>query len=928
MKVLSLLVTLWVNGAIAHDECGEGMELCHEAGEEKAQWQTKKMLVSRKQASLLQQASEGEDVSEQHSAQHMAAKQQGAEQQFGNRAVSLDEDVHSRESLGRHEAAVHAHVRQRVKARLALDSNVVKNSFAAVGMNMETHHLALVEALVRANESQDMTWDASASMQFGTAVMQPTADVGKLKRNMAVGAMATGFANLITKLSGPNPHFSPKEIFSTVKSIAGPAIGLALGAVNPLLGMAFTFVMTLIQGFMGNSAESPMQKLYKKIMKEVKDFVSDALIQQSINTFKVELAAVQKEMELLKSVMSLEKKGGNEKLDQAQLIWYMVVLKDVSELRMKFWGVDCVQDLKNKKCQEWHKMCIWSTAVYLSDLELSILSQIIMLESRWGVTLGRRMVEVAKHARQHVRNSMYVCKEARFKKLRTYQTEDPKTIFHDTFYSPVKHFTSFDKWMEQVKSITNAMEKKISFWVDHFDKIYFAHRPDAKTDVSLITSFDPSGLCHGHRCVAHTWLRRKGPAEMMKGMWIANAKEAVQQGIRFFAQRTMKGNNLKFQCTENWQNRGFNSEEWYDKKKNYDNLLSLGCPPGFFVNDLYMSGGSRMDNIEAVRCCKPVSTSDQWGRCEYKTVMDTRVNVPESRKKPGHVRGELWYDCPPGMMIAGMDRANFKSWTLEPLYRFKCCSLSRCPAKCHAQRTFTSRSCQTCIDPKTSKCIKDGVDCPVGSLSCSACDGVVSRGCSAKLYAYSNFAYGDETHSVYLNEKGSPYCDPPGHGCRALPNFGHQEARDRGKHGNLVGSLVVEGSEGCKLTIDDRSSNSRFTFRVGEYTGRSLRHGNWPYLIPRRVALELECYVIIYNRPGWRDPLPPLEPGIYSREELNKLGVKGKNKQFKVVKYETKKKCVFRLLGHNYALLKKWYGPSNSHWWGSTPAYVQVGLWS
>lgn len=254
--------------------------------------------------------------------------------------------------------------------------------------------------------------------------------------------------------------------------------------------------------------------------------------------------------------------------------------------------------------------------------------------------------------------------------------------------------------------------------------------------------------------------------------------------------------------------------------------------------------------------------------------------------------------------------------------------MSQCPAKCHAAKTFTSRSCQTCVDSKTSRCIEQGETCPVGSLSCSACDGIVSRGCSAKLYAYSNFRYG-ESHSAYLDGNGSPYCDPPGRRCRALPSFGTRAARDRGKTGNLVGSLVVEGSEGCVAAIKDKESNKIYIFQAGEYTGSSLREGNWPYLIPSAVELTLECYVIIYNGPGWQNPLPWLTPGTYSKEELTKMGFKGRIGAFQVKMINPNNACYFRWLNENGDKLqnKEWKGPAVVPWWGGgTPAGASVLL--
>lgn len=106
----------------------------------------------------------------------------------------------------------------------------------------------------------------------------------------------------------------------------------------------------------------------------------------------------------------------------------------------------------------------------------------------------------------------------------------------------------------------------------------------------------------------------------------------------------------------------------YLKTNSYCSIVYLtrtntwaSCPDGYFLQGLYRSRGTDLQNIEHVRCCRPTTFKNISANCKDQSV---RISLDK----------QGWSSCSSGSFIAEIYRESCN--TLSCIEEFKCCQVS------------------------------------------------------------------------------------------------------------------------------------------------------------------------------------------------------------------------------------------------------------
>jgi len=127
-----------------------------------------------------------------------------------------------------------------------------------------------------------------------------------------------------------------------------PAAATLLTAINPVLGLCASFAMSLFGGLFGSDDEAPtmsdvLQDLYKQIMAEVKQYVSEEIVKAQLAVYKQEVADLVEELQWVPSLMN-----GASDVQQAKLAYYLMIQHYIASLKSKIFNPECIKEAQSR----------------------------------------------------------------------------------------------------------------------------------------------------------------------------------------------------------------------------------------------------------------------------------------------------------------------------------------------------------------------------------------------------------------------------------------------------------------------------------------------------------------------------------------------------------------------------------------------------
>ena len=199
-----------------------------------------------------------------------------------------------------------------------------------------------------------------------------------------------------------------------VNAIGGALTAVAFAA-NPLLGLAATFLTSVIGGLLGGQGDA-MQDLYEKIMAEVKELVTAKVNSEQAHEFRTEMAAVRSEIVFMESIIGREGQGAASGFEsQIELMWFLMLWRDVGLLQMHFLGGSkCLPSRYppseiSVDCYEWHHQCTVLNMLELAYTQNALISSIIELEPSWRQNLADRVMNELSDTIDVVSTGQWAC---------------------------------------------------------------------------------------------------------------------------------------------------------------------------------------------------------------------------------------------------------------------------------------------------------------------------------------------------------------------------------------------------------------------------------------------------------------------------------------------------------------------------------------
>ena len=150
-----------------------------------------------------------------------------------------------------------------------------------------------------------------------------------------VGEAAGATVGLVNSWITTGKPPSAKDITAAAAGIAITAIGM----FNPLLGAVAGMAFSLISGLIWPAEkESPMEKMYKKIMEEVGIAIDSSQAQAAISDIKLELAAVMDELQWMPDMLGgvgSEAKTPSEDQARILLTYNIMIQHDLAKMSYK-----------------------------------------------------------------------------------------------------------------------------------------------------------------------------------------------------------------------------------------------------------------------------------------------------------------------------------------------------------------------------------------------------------------------------------------------------------------------------------------------------------------------------------------------------------------------------------------------------------------
>ena len=303
----------------------------------------------------------------------------------------------------------------RLRERLAKRPRFLEEAAAGLGVKLRPKHRKLLRSLSAAGPPNNHSHQSllQAAAQKGAGYLSTMATnlkdgdrSGTYEQMGEAGGMV--ISSLITG--------EPPDMGSIISSVGGILTQVAMMA-NPLLGMGFALVTSVLGGLFGGGQDNAMQELYEKIMEEVKNLITEKINAAQAHEFRTEFQAVITEMGYMTTILEQNATGAAQGFEaQLELVWYMMLHRDLVLLRQHFLGGD--KCLANKippnhsmdgDCFDWHKQCFVLDVVELVFTENNIMAKIAELEPSWAKPVARRASDDLAHTIDVMSAGQWAC---------------------------------------------------------------------------------------------------------------------------------------------------------------------------------------------------------------------------------------------------------------------------------------------------------------------------------------------------------------------------------------------------------------------------------------------------------------------------------------------------------------------------------------
>lgn len=188
---------------------------------------------------------------------------------------------------------------------------------------------------------------------------------GQFKKDMASGIAAV-LAKAIDGGTG-------KEIGEASYTNAVSLVGGVAGMVNPMLGLAVTMAMTMMQGIFFQTSSNPTKELFDAVMSAVEDLIKQNNLNQQMTSVKNSILGITDELSWVPELVETAS-------DDVITSYYLTVQHDLATGVRSAFG-ECYDDLGTGNCKSWQEAGTVEVSLDYAQLHLEIFNSIYAVES-------------------------------------------------------------------------------------------------------------------------------------------------------------------------------------------------------------------------------------------------------------------------------------------------------------------------------------------------------------------------------------------------------------------------------------------------------------------------------------------------------------------------------------------------------------------
>lgn len=271
----------------------------------------------------------------------------------------------------------------------------------AAGPSNHTDHLSLlqsagdigeVELNNIANVLLDVVQDEENQLKdANTAISNNQKKLTSASRASLINGLSSATTGCITKaINGES--IDEGEMLSMFIGIIGTALSFV---GSPVAGALFTMTFSIIGGILpGQKKEDPLDKLYKKIMAEVREIVTEKVNQAQFREFQTEAVMVLDELKFVASLLTSTQDAASRFEDQLNLMWLLMIQHDLRLIRYQLSGFSVCSKGRHfsQECRDWHKNCVFILVDDVLHAERGIAVKLLKLEPESGLKVDARIV--------------------------------------------------------------------------------------------------------------------------------------------------------------------------------------------------------------------------------------------------------------------------------------------------------------------------------------------------------------------------------------------------------------------------------------------------------------------------------------------------------------------------------------------------------
>lgn len=188
---------------------------------------------------------------------------------------------------------------------------------------------------------------------------------GKFKTDMAMGIANTAKV----AINGGSGQEVGEASYNSAISIVGGVAGM----VNPMLGLAVTMAMTMMQGIFFQTSSNPTKELFDSVMSAVGDLIKQNNLNQQMASVKNSILGITEELSWVPELVDTA-------TDDVMTSYYLTVQHDLATGVRSAFG-ECYDDLGSGKCKSWQEAGTVEISLDYAQLHLEVFNSIYALDS-------------------------------------------------------------------------------------------------------------------------------------------------------------------------------------------------------------------------------------------------------------------------------------------------------------------------------------------------------------------------------------------------------------------------------------------------------------------------------------------------------------------------------------------------------------------